>query len=197
MNDEQLKAIWQTSNERLQHINLHAIKMNKMNEQIKKFEKNITKRNNLETIVAIGLIALFGIYAYIKPTMFAKIGAIMTMLYCLNVIYQLRKTEAKQPNFDITSSLKEQLLEYQAYVKAEQKLLNTVLYWYLLPTIPCMVFFLVGTGITLLAGFLYFGIFMPLCFALVYYMNQKAVKRKTEPLLTDIAKMLKTLEETN
>ena len=37
MTDEELKAIWKASNERRQSINLHSIKLNNMNEQIKKF----------------------------------------------------------------------------------------------------------------------------------------------------------------
>lgn len=195
MNEDELKTIWQTSNERMETLNLHTIKLNKMNERIKKFEKSIKRRNNLEIIVAIGIIACYGIYVYIKPQPLAKIGAVFTILYCLNVIYQLRKTEAKQPNFDVMRSVKDQLLAYEAYVKEEQKLLSTVLYWYLLPLLPGMILFLIGTGITWLPGLIYFGLFIPFVFVSVYYWNRKAIEHKTKPLLQDIARTLASLEE--
>ena len=53
MTDDELKAIWQASNERMHVINLHTMKLNNMNEQIKKFGKTIRRRNNIEIIVHI------------------------------------------------------------------------------------------------------------------------------------------------
>jgi len=195
MNDNELKTIWKASNDRMHQINLHSINLNNMNEQIKKFEKTIRRRNNTEIIVAIGLIIIYSVFVYIKPMPLAKIGAFFLLLYCFNVIYQLSRTTAKQPGFDVTRSLKEQLLAYQAYVLEEQKLYKNIFYWYLLPMLPGLILFLVGSGMTLLAGIIYFGIFVPLGFAFVYYFNRKVIKNRTRPLLADIAKTLKSLEE--
>lgn len=195
MTDDELKAIWKVSKERIKTVNLNTLKVNYMNEQIKKFEQTVRRRNNQEIIVAIGLIVWFGIYAYIKPEPLAKVGALFIVLYCLNVIYQLRRTESKQPNFDMMRSMKEQLVDYQKYVKAEQKLLTNVLYWYLLPMLPGLILFLIGTGVTLTQGIIYFGVVVPLGFSLVAYMNKQAVLRRTRPLLEDIAKTLDSLEE--
>ena len=197
MTDEELKVIWKASNERMQSINLHSIQLNNMNEQIKKFEKTIRRRNNIEILAAIGIIACFGFYASIKPEPLAKIGAILTMLYAFNVIYQLKKTASMQPSFDIMSSLKEQLIDYQMYILAEQKLLKNVFYWYLLPMLPGLVLFLIGTGITPIQAVAYFGVFVPLGFTFVYYINRKTVERKFRPLLEDIDEILKSFEETN
>lgn len=195
MNDEELKAIWKASNERMHQINLHSINLNNMNEQIKKFEQTIRKRNNIEIMVAIGLIIIYSIFVYIKPMPLAKIGAFLLLLYCFNVIYQLRKTTAKQPSFDITRSLKEQLLAYQAYVLEEQKLYKNIFYWYLLPMLPGLILFLIGTGIKLLPAIIYFGIIIPIGFTFVYYFNRKVIENRTRPLLADIAKTLKSLDE--
>ncbi len=196
MTDDELKKIWQVSNARKQQINIHSINMNNMNERIKKFEKNITTRNNKEIAVAIALIIIYSIFAYIKSEPLAKIGAILLLFYCFHVIYQFRKTAARQPAFDVMVSLKDQLVAYQAYVLEEQKLYKNVLYWYLLPMLPGLILFLVGSGINLMSSIIYFGVIIPLGFTLVYYFNQKAVKKMTKPLLEDIAKTLKSLEET-
>lgn len=195
MTDEQLKKIWQASDERMQQINLHSINSNHMNERIKKFEKTITTRNNKEIAVAIGLIITYSIFAYVKSEPLTRIGAILLLFYSFHVLYQLRKTAAKQPSFDVMANLKEQLVAYQAYVLEEQKLYKNVLYWYLLPMLPGLILFLIGSGINLIASIIYFGVIVPIGFTLVYYFNQKAVKKLTKPLLADIAKTLKSLEE--
>jgi len=195
MKDDELKAIWKTSNERMEYINLHSVKLNNMNDKIKKFEKTINSRNTVEIIVAIGLIIIYSIFFYIKPTPLAKIGAFLLLLYCFNVIYQLRRTAAKQPSFDITLSLKEQLLAYQVYVLEEQKLYKNIFYWYLLPMLPGLILFLIGTGTRLLPAIVYFGLFIPLVFTFVYYFNRKVIEKRTQPLLNDIARTLANLEE--
>lgn len=194
MKDEELKTIWKASNERIEEINLNNLNLNDMNQAIKKFEQRITKRNNLEIAVAIGSIALFIVFAYIKVEPMAKLGAILLVLYAANVIYQLRKTESKQPTFDMTQSLKLQLIDYQNYIKAERKLLKNIAYWYLLPMLPGMVLFLIGTGSTPIYVIIYFVVVI-IMFTGIYLLNQKAVRGNMDPLIEDINKALATLEE--
>ena len=89
MTDDELKAIWKASNERIQSVNLYSIKLNNMNEQIKKFEKTIKTRNNREISAAILVIAGFGYYAFTIPTILGKLGSIWTIGYGIWVIYKL------------------------------------------------------------------------------------------------------------
>lgn len=194
MKEDELKDIWQAANLRNQTINFHAINLKEMNNRIKKFENKIRKRNNVEIGAAIFSIVVFGVFAYIKPTLMAKMGAILIICYCLSVIYWLRKTENKQPNFDLMKNMKDQLMEYQNYVKEERKLLKTVLYWYLLPMLPGLILFLIGSGANWWSVTIYFVVVI-FMFGLIYYLNQRAVKDRIDPLLADIDKTLASLAE--
>lgn len=194
MKDEELKAIWKASHERMETINLNNLNLNDMNQAIKKFERRITRRNNREIAVAICSIAVFVVFAYIKTTLTAKLGAILIILYAANVIYRLRKTESKQPTFDVTRSMKAQLIDYQLYIKEERKLLKNITYWYLLPMLPGLVLFFIGSGTSIIAAVVYFVV-LAIMFTGIYHLNQKAVKVNMNPLIEDIDKALATLEE--
>lgn len=194
MTEEQLKEIWQSANDKNETINFHTLNLKEMNQQIKKFEKTITARNNREIVAAIFVIAGFGYYAFTIPTLLGKLGSIWTIGYGIWIIYKLKKVEAKQPGFNIEHSIKQQLVDYQEYVKSEQRLLKDILYWYLLPILPGMILFLLGTGkewSDLLVGLS----FMLIIFIAVYLLNKEAAEKQFTPLLTDIEKTLQNLEQ--
>lgn len=195
MTEEQLKEIWQSANNQNETINFHSLNLKEMNQQIKKFEKTIASRNNREIGAAILIIAGFGYYAFIIPTLLGKLGAIWTIGYGIWVIYKLKKVEAKQPGFNIEHSIKQQLVDYQKYVKSEQRLLENILYWYLLPILPGMVLFLLGIEkewSDLLVGLSC----MLIIFIAVYLLNKEAAEKQFTPLLTDIEETLQRLEQT-
>ena len=194
MTDEQLKEIWQSANDKNETINFHSLNLKEMNQQIKKFEKTIAARNNREIAAAIFVIAGFGYYAFIIPSILGKLGSIWTIGCGIWIIYKLKKVEAKQPGFDNEHSIKQQLVDYQEYVKSEQRLLSNILYWYLLPFIPGMVLFMLGTRKEW--GDLFFGFsIIFIVFLAAYLLNKEAAKSKFTPLLTDIEKTLQNLEQ--
>ena len=193
MTEEQLKQIWQSANDKNETISFNSLNLKEMNQQIKKFEKTIKARNNREIGAAILVIAGFGYYAFIIPSILGKLGSIWTIGYGIWVIYKLKKVEAKQPGFDIEHSVKQQLMDYQKYVKAEQQLLKNILYWCLLPIIPGMLLFTLGTGkewSSLLVGYS----IMLIMFIAIYLLNKEAAEKQFTPLLTDIEKTLQNLE---
>lgn len=194
MTEKQLKEIWQSANDKNETINFHSLNLKEMNQQIKKFEKTIAARNNREIAAAIFVIAGFGYYAFTIPSLLGKLGSIWTIGCGIWVIYKLKKVEAKQPGFDSQHSIKQQLVDYQEYVKTEQRLLNNILYWYLLPFIPGMVLFMLGTGKEWSDLFVNFSIIF-IVFLAIYLLNKKAAKNKFTPLLTDIEKTLQNLEQ--
>lgn len=194
MTEEQLKEIWQSANDKNETINFNSLNLKEMNQQIKKFEKKIEARNNREIGAAILVIAVFGYYAFLIPSILGKLGAIWTIGCGIWVIYKLKKVEAKQPEFANEHSVKQQLIDYQNYVKEERKLLSNIFYWYLLPLLPGMILFFIGTDATFFFAAIHFGIVIPLLFSFIYHLNKEAAEKKIQPLLDDIAKTLKSLE---
>jgi len=193
MTEEELKQIWQSANDKHEAINFQSLNLKDMNQQIKKFEKKIKTRNNREICAAIVVIAVFGYYALLIPSILGKLGAIWTIGYGIWVIYKLKKVEAKQPGFDMEQSIKQQLIEYQKYVKTEQRLLKNVLYWYLLPLLPGMVLFMLGVEKEW-SSLLISSSIMLIIFLTVYLLNQEAADKEFTPLLADIEKTLQDLE---
>jgi len=193
MTEEQLKEIWQSANDKNEIVNFHSLNLENMTQEIKKFEKKIKTRNNREICAAIAVIAIFGYYALLIPSILGKLGAIWTIGYGIWVIYKLKKVETKQPGFDLEQSIKQQLIEYQKYVKTERRLLKNILYWYLLPILPGMVLFVLGTG-TEWSSLLIVSSITLIVFIAVYLLNQEAADKEFTPLLADIEKALQGLE---
>lgn len=200
MTEEQLKAIWQSENEEKETINFHALSIKDMNQQIKAFEKKIEKRNNREVFVAILGIIFLGYNLFTVSDKLELLGGMCGISYCLWVIYKLKKVQAKQPRFDMESSIRQQLLDYRAYIKKEQQLLKTIFYWYMLPAFPAMVFFSFGGGREWsLIREQWPHLFLPFGFLLfmsitIYLLNQEAADREFTPLLRDIENTLQNLE---
>lgn len=197
MTEEQLKAIWQSENEEKETINFHALSIKDMNQQIKAFEKKIAIRNNREAFVAILLIILFGYNLFTVSNNLELLGGMYGIGYCLWVIYKLKKVEAKQPGFNMENSIKQQLIDYHAYVKKEQQLLKNIFYWYMLPAFPGFVFFMIGNRIKLIEKWPH--LFLPLSLMLfmsivIYLLNQEAADKEFTPLLRDIENTLQNLE---
>ncbi len=195
MTEEQLKKIWQSANDKNETINFHSLNLKEMNQQIKKFEKTIAARNNREIGAAILVIVGFGYYALSIPAILGKLGSIWTIGYGIWIIYKLKKVAAKQPGFNIEHSIKQQLIDYQKYVKSEQRLLKNILYWYLLPGLPGMMLIMLGSRKEW--GDLFFGFsIIFIIFLAIYLLNKEAAEKQFTPLLTDIEKTLQRLEQT-
>lgn len=192
MTDDELKTIWKASDTRMRLNTFHTINFKKMNAQIKKFEDRINRRNTREIVTAIIGILVFVAIAIIITEPLKKIGAILLIFYAIGVIYYIRKPKEKEPKFDIVSSIREQLLGYQEYVMEERKSLKDVLYWYILPMFPGLTLFVLDW--TWQAKLIYFIGILFISIS-IYRRNQKAVITNMNPLLDDIDKALKSLEE--
>ena len=200
MTEEQLKAIWQSENEEKGILNFQTLNLKDMNQQIKAFERKIDKRNNREVFVAILGIILFGYNLLSISHNFAFLGNLCGIGYCLWVIYKLKKVQTKQPRFDMENSIRQQLLDYRAYIKTEQQLLKDILYWYLVPAFPGMVFFMFGGEREWsLIREQWPNLFLPVSIILfisiaIYLLNQEAADKEFTPLLRDIDNTLQNLE---
>jgi len=192
MNEQELKKIWQESNAAQEKINIHSPQLlSNMDQELKRFERRINKRDRREIIVAILSIFYLIYVVFSTSDNFRKIGAILLILYVLFVIYKLASVRNKKPPFGITQSLKDQLINYRSYVLQQQKLIKTVLYWYLLPMLPGLIFLLISMkSITIIIT----SILMSVMFIAIYRMNQRAAEENYTPLLKEINFAIDKLE---
>ena len=109
---------------------------------------------------------------------------------------------------DVDLSFKEQLQNRKTYLKKQKKLLDTVLYWYVLPPFIFNIVMIFGVGdvsgydhwaVELLPDLLrekiMTTVFLLAFFGYVVWLNKQAAKKEYQPVIDEIERMQKQLEE--
>ena len=193
MIDEELKRIWQGASEEA-HIQFNQSKLLiEMEQKLKRFDDTIKHRNYTEIFVAILLIPVFTAITYSTPYPLSRLGAGLIVLYCFFVIFKLSHTRKQKNKIDYTTTLKQQLITTKTYIEKEKRLLNTVLYWYLLPPFTGCILFWAGMPMNpwMLSSLILFAILVN---GAIWWLNKHAVKKSMNPLLEEIDATLKELE---
>jgi hypothetical protein len=194
MLEEEIKKLWKNASaEELARFDKAAF-MTNLDDKLQQTEAAIKKRDRLEIAVAIALVPVFGALAFVVPATLSKIGCVIIAAYCLLVIYKLRQVKKYKKPVNMGLPVREQLMSSRRYYEAERKLLDSVLWWYLLP--PFVGIALFHGGIS--KSWTGFGIHMLIAFAVmagIYALNKQAVKKEFNPLLEKIEKALAQLEE--
>lgn len=193
MTEQELKQIWQDGLA-IEKINIQSPKfLSNMDKEFKRFEKRIDRRDNREIIAFVFSILFFGGMLAIRGfTLLENIGFGLLIAYSLLVIYILLKVKKSKPVFSISQSVKEQLINYKSYVRSQQKLLENVLYWYLLPMLPGMILLYMNRGASIIIG----GSFIvALIFFGIHKLNKRAADENFNPLLEEISLAIKRLDE--
>jgi len=193
MNDDQLKKKWNQmeTDKKVLHYNI-PITTSAMKTEMKRFEQRIQFRDCREILTASGLI-IFLIVLAITSDGFQRIGSLLLIAYFMWIIFYLIRTKMKRPMFSISKSLREQLIDYNAYVQRQQRLVDSVLLWYLLPIIPGAIFIHLGFESTVLA--IISGSIVVLSCTYVYYTNKSAARVNFPPLLEELDEAIASLEE--
>jgi hypothetical protein len=193
MIDKELKKIWQSASEEAQ-IQFNKSKLLiEMEQKLKRFDDALKHRNNTEILVAILMIPIFTVFAYFIPYPISRLGAGLIILYCFFVIFKLLHTRRQKRKIDYTTTLKEQLITSKTYIEQEKRLLNTVLYWYILPPFVGCILFWAGMPMSpwMLGLLILFAILVN---GYIWRLNQRAVKIAMNPLIEEIEATLKELE---
>ena len=112
------------------------------------------------------------------------------------MILRLRSTKKHKPT-DFTETYIDYLYKTKDYLNAQKKLLDTVLYWYILPPFPGILMIVMGfmhipekRKIIVLTLFLFVIIAI-----LALFLNKRAVKKEFNPRLEKIEELIKVMEE--
>lgn len=196
MFEEELKKIWHGSTQK-ELIRFERSKLLiDLNHRLADFEKSIKYRDLREIIASLILIPVFIYIAIHTPHVLSKIGAATIALYCPVIIYKLRKSQKHRKPADLTVSVSEQLDHSKKYVIEQMKLIDSVLYWYILPFIPGIVLFFIGLrqSFVLLSMMITFVLLVN---AGIFILNKYAVNKYFKPVLKSIDSAINELKETN
>lgn len=194
MHDDELKKMWQSApqQEFVQFINSKE-NLKDMNAKIQKLDRAIEWRNLREITVAVLLIAVFLRTFFVAESGLLKLGSGMVVLGILFIIYKLVAARLSRKLPDVSVSIREQLEHSRTYLSTERKLLDNILYWYILPiTIPCIIMVIsyewqiwAKVGYILIVGCIMF---------FAYRLNKKGTKQFDEPI-RELNEAIKQLEE--
>jgi Flp pilus assembly protein TadB len=108
-----------------------------------KFRRKILWRNGIEYVASILVIAIFGFYALRFDGLLFRIGCGLVIAATVFIVYYLRTHGSPTlPKNQVT--LSEHVEFFKKELAKQRDLIRNVLWWYLAPFIPGLIFFLAG-----------------------------------------------------
>jgi cbb3-type cytochrome oxidase subunit 3 len=209
MIEQELKNIWRNSSEAEQiKLDLSRLMID-LNNKMVRIEKAIRRRDLREIVAAIIVIPIFAYLAWAVPYPIAKVAAILTIVWAGYVIYKFKSVQRKRRKENFSLPFKDQLENQKANMMDQHRLLDTVLYWYVLPPFLLNMLFVWTLGypsdITWTSGLaghlpletgdkLRFTIFLALFNVFIVWLNKRAVKKSLNPLIAEIEKIQQQLD---
>jgi hypothetical protein len=187
MNDDELKQLWQQ--QPLRDPPSAAQLISAMQKQTTQLRRIVDARDLREALACAVLMIVFGFFAYNEDAPIARLGSLMVIgsliFIAWKLIYTRRSTPPAPPGATVVESLRAELNA----VRAQSRLLGSVLWWYILPG---MIGLLVGTwgmGIDpytkTFCTLFYFAVDV-----FIYRLNQRARTKQLLPVETQLESML-------
>jgi MFS family permease len=193
MEDELIK-IWQSSSKQ-ERIKFEKSKlMIELQSSLGRLHRWWKYLELVEVISAIIGILLFVFIAFWIPFVLSKIASVFIVICLIYLLFRLYGIHRFKPN-DLNHNYLEYLKKSKAYLIVQKKLIETSIYWYILPCLSGVMLFLLGVDnvpfrilsiMFLLVVF--FGVFS-------YYLNRRRVKNEINPRLAKVEELLEELKE--
>jgi Ca2+/Na+ antiporter len=210
MLEQELKNIWKNSS-KTEQIKFETSRlMIDLDKKMKRFEKTIRYRDMREIGSSVLGILLFGYFVFAIPFLLTKIASFFTVIWFAYVIYKFRAAKKHKSPANFSLSFREQLKQQKGNMIRQARLLDTVLYWYLLPPFILNVIFIMGLGsptdfnwsnsianqllpLSMMSKIAYL-LFVAVLYAGILWLNKRAVKKEINPVIKDIERVLEQLE---
>jgi len=196
MIEDELVRIWQSSpNQERVKFERSRLMIN-LQSSLDRFHRAIRNRDLAETIAAIIVAPVFAYYAYIIPHTLTKVASVLIVVWAIYIIIRLRNARRNKPG-DFTATYQEYLYKTRVYLHIQKRLLDTVLYWYLLPGFALILLFLLGF-IGIPDKFTYIirtGTVAAVMGVVMYYLNRRAVKKHLIPRIEKVDELLAAMEK--
>ncbi|OUS00971.1 hypothetical protein A9Q86_09495 [Flavobacteriales bacterium 33_180_T64] len=146
MLEQELKEIWKHSSE-TKKIKFETPQLLiDLNDKMKHIENSIKRRDITEIAASLFGMLIFGYFAYEIPFTLTKIACVLNILWFAYLIFKLKNNKRQKQLNDLNLPIHEQLDNQNKNMQTEAKLLNTVLYWYVLPPLFVNILFIFGFG---------------------------------------------------
>jgi len=196
MDLDNLKKIWkqQKSSNNYEYSQSELIML--INNKMISLEEKVRSRDRLEIIACIVVIICFGITFFTTESIWKQVGSGAIILSGIFIWYKLKSTQVQTLNNEpsLDRPMREYLkLELQS-IQKQKKLLRNVAWWYILPMDIGLFLFTMGFNSDFTTKLIYLSLVV-LFSGFVWKLNQRAVKRKFDPLLREISEAIQFVKE--
>ena len=194
MMEDELIKIWQSSN------NQERIKFNKSKLMIE-LQSSLERLHRwwkylelVEVISAIIIILAFTLITYHSPYTTTKIASVLIILFGINILIKVLGIKKFKP-----SDLEENYLEYlnktKEYLEAQKKLLDTAVYWVVLPIYPILLLFFIAFWDIPEQRYLIALIYLAAIGMGIYgyFLNKRRVKNEINPRIARVNQLINEL----
>lgn len=164
--------------------------LQRVRQRSEELRRVVRRRDRLEIAVALVMLPLFGWLAVAGSNPVSRIGAAIVAIACLVIPFRLRA--ARRAESDPGQPLLLQLRQELASVQAQDRLLSSVAWWYLLPLGVGVILFVGGSASRLMgAGY---AVIVIAFYYWLYRLNQRAVRTELVPRARELQGWISHLE---
>ena len=196
MIEEELIKIWQSSpnQERIKFERSRL--MIDVQSSIDHLHKQVKYRDLVEQIAVIIVIPSFMSMAYSIPYLVSKVASVLIVCWAIYVFLRLRNAKKNKP-CAVTENYLEYLHKTKEYLYIQKKLLDNVIYWYILPSMTFMFLFLLGfIGVPgKLGDVIGMSAIVVSLEVASYFLNRQAVKKQILPGLEKVDNLIYAMEK--
>jgi drug/metabolite transporter (DMT)-like permease len=135
-----IKTIWGA-----QAVEPNPVTVEQMRAKANNFQSAVGRRNRIEYVAAIFVVAGFGSYIWIFRTPLMQLGSILIIAGAIFIVAWLHFRASANP-IPSHISFMDYTSRYRDELRRQQSALRTVWLWYLGPLVPGLVLFTIGMG---------------------------------------------------
>jgi len=198
MIEDELVKIWQSSpnQERVKFERSRLII--EVQSNLDRLDKEIRNRDRMDAMSLLIAIPAFAFGTYFVPFTLSKIACALTAIWSVYLILRLRKAKKSRPGSRFTGSYLEYLRKSKELILNQKQLMDTVLYWAIIPFVVLTSMFFIGLmerpGVTLTRTIVQCGGAFVLSL-IVYVLNKWAVKQQIMPRLEKVNELIEAMEQ--
>lgn len=194
MMEDELIKIWQSSNNQ-ERIKFDKSKlMIELQSSLERLHRWWKYLELVEVISAIIIILAFTLITYHSPYTTTKIASVLIILFGINILIKVLGIKKFKP-----SDLEENYLEYlnktKEYLEAQKKLLDTAVYWVVLPIYPILLLFFIAFWDIPEQRYLIALIYLAAIGMGIYgyFLNKRRVKNEINPRIARVNQLINEL----
>ena len=193
MNDDELKKLWQRQPLRKPDMSPEQL-ISAMQKQTSQLRRTLDARDLRELAACAFVMVIFGMFYFtVYRTLVSRLGDLIVIGSSIFIAWKLVHTRRMTPPAPPGATVIESLQAELKAVRAQSRLLGSVLWWYLLP---------LGIGVLLcawgggggLAGNIGYTIFVIALYAFIYWLNQWSRARQLLPVEAQLESLIRSAE---